>query len=90
VKYICINFFTVVSFEVLTVASMKMPVFWVAAPCSLAGVYRRFRGACFLHHQGLSPDATTQKTVIFFNVVHQEWNKKKWEVDARIVYISSF
>jgi hypothetical protein len=32
--------------------SMKMAVFWVIAPCSLVQVYRRFRGACCLHHQG--------------------------------------
>jgi hypothetical protein len=29
----------------------EMAVFWVVAPCSLAEVYRRFRGACCLHHQ---------------------------------------
>jgi hypothetical protein len=28
-----------------------MAVFWVVAPCSLVEVYRRFRGACCLHHQ---------------------------------------
>jgi hypothetical protein len=28
-----------------------MAVFWVVALCSLAEVYRRFRGACCLHHQ---------------------------------------
>jgi hypothetical protein len=39
-------------FQVLTAASMKMAVFWVAAPCILVEVYRRFRGACCLHHQG--------------------------------------
>jgi hypothetical protein len=33
-------------------ASMKMAFFWVVAPCSLVEVYQRFRGACFLHHQG--------------------------------------
>jgi hypothetical protein len=32
--------------------SMKMAVFWVVAPCCLVEVYRRFRGACCLHHQG--------------------------------------
>jgi hypothetical protein len=41
-----------VRFQVLTAASMKMAVFWVVAPCSLAEVYRRFRGACFLRLQG--------------------------------------
>jgi hypothetical protein len=30
---------------------MKMAVFWVVAPCSLVGVYRRFRGGCRLYHQ---------------------------------------
>jgi hypothetical protein len=30
---------------------MKMAVFWVVAPYSLVEVYRRFRGACCLHHQ---------------------------------------
>jgi hypothetical protein len=29
-----------------------MAVFWVVAPCSLVGVYQRFRGPCCLHHQG--------------------------------------
>jgi hypothetical protein len=33
-------------FEVLTVASMKMAVFWIVAPCNLVEVYRRFRGTC--------------------------------------------
>jgi hypothetical protein len=31
---------------------MKMAVFWVVVPCSLAEVSRRFRGTCCLHHQG--------------------------------------
>jgi hypothetical protein len=39
----------------------KTTVFWVVAPCSLVEVYRRFRGACCLHHHG----ATIQKTAIF-------------------------
>jgi hypothetical protein len=30
----------------------KMTVGWVVVPCSLADVYRRFRGFCCLHHQG--------------------------------------
>jgi hypothetical protein len=32
-----------VRFQVLTVASMKMAVFWVVAPCNLVEVCRRFR-----------------------------------------------
>jgi hypothetical protein len=39
-------------FQVLTRASMKMAAFWVAAPCNLVEIYRRFRSACCLHHQG--------------------------------------
>jgi hypothetical protein len=31
-------------FEVLTVVSMKIAVFWVVTPCSLVEVYQRFRG----------------------------------------------
>jgi hypothetical protein len=31
---------------------MKMAVFWVVAPCSLVEVYQRYRGPCWLHHQG--------------------------------------
>jgi hypothetical protein len=31
---------------------IKMAVFWVTVPCSLVEVYRRFRGTCYLHHQG--------------------------------------
>jgi hypothetical protein len=41
-------------FEVLTVVSMKMAVFWVVAPCGLVEVYQHFRGACCLHHQGIA------------------------------------
>jgi hypothetical protein len=41
-----------VGFQVLMAASMNMAVFWVVAPCSLVDVYRRFRGASCLHHQG--------------------------------------
>jgi hypothetical protein len=44
--------FKVIRFQVLKAASMKMSVFWVVAPCSLAEVYRRFRISCYLHHQG--------------------------------------
>jgi hypothetical protein len=41
-----------VGFEILTALSTKMAVFWVVAPCSLVEVYQRFRGPCWLHHQG--------------------------------------
>lgn len=38
-------------FKILTVASMKMDVFWVVAPNSLAEVFRRFVCVCCLHYQ---------------------------------------
>jgi hypothetical protein len=37
--------------RVLTAASMKMSVLWLAPPCSMVQIYRRFRGT-FCHHQG--------------------------------------
>jgi hypothetical protein len=46
-----------------------MAVFCVVLPFSLVQVYRHFRGACCLHHQGDESTrlhgATTQKTAIF-------------------------
>jgi hypothetical protein len=42
----------VASFQVLTAVSMKMTVFWDAAPCSLVEIDRRFRGTYCLHHRG--------------------------------------
>jgi hypothetical protein len=41
-----------VGYEVLTAVSTKMAVSWFVAPCSLVDVYQRFRGPCYLHHQG--------------------------------------
>jgi hypothetical protein len=41
-----------VGFEVLTVVSTKMAVFWVVAPCSPVEVYQCFRGPCCLHRHG--------------------------------------
>jgi hypothetical protein len=40
--------------EVHTEASMEMAVFRVVALRSVAEVYRRFRGACYVEHRGLS------------------------------------
>jgi hypothetical protein len=40
-----------VRLEILTAASMKMVVSWVAAPCSLVEVYQRFRrqpSSCYI------------------------------------------
>jgi hypothetical protein len=41
-----------VRFEIQAEASIKMAVFWVTALFSLVEVYRRFKGACCLYHQG--------------------------------------
>jgi hypothetical protein len=43
---------------------LKMAVFWVVAPCSLVEVYRPFRGAYCLHHQG---DEAARTAVILVN-----------------------
>jgi hypothetical protein len=42
-----------VRFQVLTAESMKITAFWDIASCSLVHVDRRFRGAYFLHYQGV-------------------------------------
>jgi hypothetical protein len=42
-----------VRFQVLAASSMKMRVFWDIAPCSLAGVDRRFVLAYYILHQGI-------------------------------------
>jgi hypothetical protein len=41
---------------------MKIAVFRVVVSCSLAEVYRRFRGACCLHHQCDDEAASTSET----------------------------
>jgi hypothetical protein len=39
-----------VTVQVFTTASMKMTVFWFAAPCGLVHAYSRFKDACCLDH----------------------------------------
>jgi hypothetical protein len=62
-----------VRFEVLKAASVKTAVFWIVEPCSLVEVYRRFRGACCLHHQGdESPcDGGTITSVNFYQTTQR-------------------
>jgi hypothetical protein len=48
----------------LTAVSTKMDVFWVVAPCSLVEVYRRFRGACCLHHQGMQSKREDEQNIL--------------------------
>jgi hypothetical protein len=42
---------------------LKMAVFWVVGLCNLVEVYRRFRGACCLHHQGDEAASTSATSV---------------------------
>jgi hypothetical protein len=44
-----------VIFQILMAASLKMTAFWDIAPCSLAEVDRRFRGAYCLRYQAIRP-----------------------------------
>jgi hypothetical protein len=55
-------------FEVLTVASMKIAVFWVVL-YSLAEVCQHFRGVCCLHIIALMMDAVSV-CEIFVNFYH--------------------
>jgi hypothetical protein len=41
-----------VRLQVLTAASMKMPIFWDTETCSLVEIYRSFRSVYCLHYQG--------------------------------------
>jgi hypothetical protein len=52
-----------VRFQVLTAASVKLTDFWVVTPCSLVEVYRRFSGACCLHHQANDGDGKHLRNV---------------------------
>jgi hypothetical protein len=48
---------------------LKMAVFWVIAPCSLIEIYRRFKGACYLHHQAIvlmMEEASSSETSVNF------------------------
>jgi hypothetical protein len=64
-------------FQVLTAASMKMAVSWDVAPCSLVEVYRRFRDAGCLHHQGpiialmMNAVSTSETSVKFYQTTRR-------------------
>jgi hypothetical protein len=45
---------------------VKTTVFWDVAPCSLVEIFRRFRGACCLHHLGDEKAAGTSETSVDF------------------------
>jgi hypothetical protein len=67
--------FSLVRYEVLKAASMKMPVFCVAALCSLVEVKRRFRGACCRYDWGDRLREWTESEVAWFTAVSWQWNK---------------
>jgi hypothetical protein len=64
----------------------KMTVFWVVAPCSLVEVYRRFRGSCFVHHQGddlMMEAGGTSKTSVNFYQITRRNNPEDSHLHAR-------
>jgi hypothetical protein len=54
---------------------MKITVFLVAAPCILVEVYRRFRDAYCLHHQGdeymIEAASTSETSVNFYQTTRR-------------------
>jgi hypothetical protein len=50
-------------FEVLTATSMNMAY---SALCSLVQVYRRFRGACYLHHPDDGGSKHSEMSINFY------------------------
>jgi hypothetical protein len=57
-------------FQVLTVASMKMTVFWDVAVCNFIEVGQCFRGVYCLHHQALKMEAvsTSETSVNLYEI----------------------
>jgi hypothetical protein len=43
------SFYFLTKCNVIVSRRVKVPLFWVVAPCSLIEVYRRFRGTFCLH-----------------------------------------
>jgi hypothetical protein len=50
--------------------SLTITVFCVVAPCSLIEVYRRFRGACCFHRQGMAA-STSETPVNFYQITRR-------------------
>jgi hypothetical protein len=96
-----VNVITLLRFQVLTAASMKIRAFWDAAPCNLVGADRRFKGAYCLHHQGdrwallkcqYNPTrlhgATSQKAVIFLLNFYSDCDKEFSLLATRWIVLS--
>jgi hypothetical protein len=50
-------------------ASMKMAVFWVVAPRSLAEIYRHFRDTCCLITQMMEAASTSDMSSNFYQTI---------------------
>jgi hypothetical protein len=81
------NSYYFVKFQVLTVASMKMAVFWVVAPYSLVEVYRRFGGICCLHHRGDEGTVLIEKLIASFKV---EFIFCQYRANQKEIYSTAF
>jgi hypothetical protein len=63
----CVMFVSLVGFQVLTAASMKLRfVFWDILPCKII-VDLRFRSTCCLHHQGGSHVPLKRRSTIILH-----------------------
>jgi hypothetical protein len=58
-----------VKFQVLTVASMKMSVFWDVAPCYLAEIDQNFRGAYCDHVLMMEAVRTSERRSISMTLI---------------------
>jgi hypothetical protein len=64
-------------FRVLTVASMKMAVFWNVVPCGLVEEYRRFRVMCIHHHDHNRPDNRGRKQLCKVGKLLPDYNMQQ-------------
>jgi hypothetical protein len=72
------------TFQILPAASMKMSVFRDVAPCCRV-VYRRFRVAYCLHHEGVMA-ASTSETSVTFTRFHRATTQKTAIIVLHIIY----
>jgi hypothetical protein len=73
-----------VVFQFLTAAHMKKAVFWLAAQCSLAEVYRRFRAIVLMMKA-----AGTSKTLAKFYQITRRNNSLRRQPSAAIISLTS-
>jgi hypothetical protein len=70
---------------------MKFRVFLDVAPCSHVEVYRRFRGAYCLHHQGalMMEAVRTSETSVNIYLTTRRWITEDSELQSVNVYLSA-